>query len=648
MRVSLSRAKRIVPRLMLEGKKRLYHFRYFVRRKKHKNNRIEFTSEYLRRNMTRVFFSPYPDLSFDRIKANRQLFEDIIKAADNVLQDRFYILHRHYDNIRKSDGHYKWHTDIFSGYTYPVRYKEYYTHAAFETEKQDHQDIKGPWELSRLQFIVAPAIAWNLTKKDEYADKVVEILLDWININTLDEGPNWRCAMEAGIRIVNMLLAFQLIIGYKRITDAIADAFMQSVKDHLYFISNNLENYAGKTYNHYLGDILGILAIVSSCPFLSRANKVYQIYKNEFEKQIQKQILADGGDFEGSTCYHCLVGEMFALAALIVENNRDRFSTSYYEKLSKMMEFSLSLRKKEKGLQPQIGDNDSGRIIEIIPHNALNYDWFINIAHFIVRKTFITPYYADLLSFMLGEGSVAEVETNSAINHTSFGLAGFKDETIYILLAGTEAQKYGLGGHTHNDKLAVEINYKGVDFIIDPGSGVYTSDENKHRLFRSIKSHSTVIVDDYEQNKAQIIGFFGNSYDCNTTIEMTSCSRSLHTIKGICKVKNNELFYVHTRSIDVAENQILISDRIDGERIKSVSVNFIIAPNIEVELRGKEAILRCGTVEMILHSEQQWMKDNASFSPQYGDIVDCFRLYTVFPYSNMNIDTLITISETTR
>ena len=59
----------------------------------------------------------------------------------------------------------------------------------------------------------------------------------------------------------------------------------------------------------------------------------------------------------------------------------------------------------------------------------------------------------------------------------------------------------GRGSHGHNDALSIEVSAFGRPFIVDPGTYVYTSDLHQRHLFRSTAYHSTVQIDDAEQNQ---------------------------------------------------------------------------------------------------------------------------------------------------
>lgn len=62
------------------------------------------------------------------------------------------------------------------------------------------------------------------------------------------------------------------------------------------------------------------------------------------------------------------------------------------------------------------------------------------------------------------------------------------------------AENTGLLGHTHNDKLSVEVFVDGTYITRDPGAYIYTAFPMIRDKFRSVKAHNTIHVDDFEQN----------------------------------------------------------------------------------------------------------------------------------------------------
>jgi hypothetical protein len=71
---------------------------------------------------------------------------------------------------------------------------------------------------------------------------------------------------------------------------------------------------------------------------------------------------------------------------------------------------------------------------------------------------------------------------------------------LYVALRSGPYGQNGVGGHAHNDQLSVVVHAGGRPLIIDPGTGVYTSDPVVRDRFRGTAAHATLIVDGAEQS----------------------------------------------------------------------------------------------------------------------------------------------------
>ncbi len=108
--------------------------------------------------------------------------------------------------------------------------------------------------------------------------------------------------------------------------------------------------------------------------------------------------------------------------------------------------------------------------------------------------------------WILGEQGVRDYESLSAAppaKSQAFPDAGIyilRDNDLYLLFNASGCGLNGRGSHGHNDALSIEVSACGTAFIVDPGSYVYTADLRARHLFRSTAYHSTVQIDDVEQN----------------------------------------------------------------------------------------------------------------------------------------------------
>jgi len=136
-----------------------------------------------------------------------------------------------------------------------------------------------------------------------------------------------------------------------------------------------------------------------------------------------------------------------------------------------------------------------------------------------------------------------------------FGLYVFKSPCLYLsVFAGTEGQN-GLGGHSHNDKLSVELTINGQDILFDPGTYLYTPFPEIRDYYRTTAVHNTISVQDFEQAEFKNLFCKKNSTVCNV----------IKIDKTIIKLYFKTIGYQHIREIEILDNRIRIIDSCDKE-----------------------------------------------------------------------------------
>ncbi|MBL0050206.1 MAG: heparinase II/III family protein [Bacteroidetes bacterium] len=68
------------------------------------------------------------------------------------------------------------------------------------------------------------------------------------------------------------------------------------------------------------------------------------------------------------------------------------------------------------------------------------------------------------------------------------------------IACGTNKNYIHSWGHTHSDKLSIELQVDGVDILLDPGTYIYTPLPNARNAFRAVANHNTLVVNNEEQN----------------------------------------------------------------------------------------------------------------------------------------------------
>ena len=547
---------------------------------------------------------------FQRLRENRTFVKRVLHQADLVMNNSFYILYRQVNNRLGSDGHYRWFEDYVTNY----KYKLTFYMDSRSANRNMGTDIKRIWEMARMQYLFAPAMAFCLTKDDRYAEKVKDILTDFSHQNPKYHGPNWNPSMEIGIRAANIVLALELIRDASCVNSDFIGEMIGLLIDHEEAILENEENISGKTSNHYLGGILGLAAISTYLPFIKSSIRTGNYVFCALEREIRTQILDDGGDYEGSTSYHRLVGELLGFSVLASRNGGHDFSENVMERLYKMADFTCNLTSScHKVLQ--MGDNDSGRVFQLMPEDANDHSFMMDFLEALCHQSVRYEAYKGRLKVFFGLGLVPinEKTLEKQWLAPDFGIGRYSDEDFDLFVGCINAQKYGMGGHTHNDLGCFTLNYRGYEVIVDPGSGNYTGDPKLRNRLRGIDSHSAVKLNDKEPRTSHGSGLFAwEAFDGTVELEKEEAGFNALIIQDGVSIH---------RQFTIKDGMVMVKDTLEGD-VCSTSMVLLFAPGITVRGIGEKIVGISGPFgSLTLTGSWQMERQEGEYSPHYDKIV---------------------------
>jgi hypothetical protein len=491
-------------------------------------------------------------------------------------------------------GYYEpidWQKDIKSGFRWNAsrwfkdQRDKYFTGA----------DLKMPWEIARFYHLPQLAIFAYRSgdKRDSIIREFQNQVVDFIAANPPRMGVNWTSTMEVSVRAVNLLIAydfFRQIDQNKILSSSFHPIFSDAIYEHGKHIFGNLDRRKKFSSNHYLSNLTGLIFISAYLPETDESRKWLHFSISELANEISNQFLPDGGNFESSTGYHMLTSQFVILALAVIAGKRmiDEIPREIQDRIFRIGIFAKSLIK-PNGEIPQIGDNDSGRLLKLSPigqfmtyseakekylhlknihpdgekfwdENVLDHrptlayfdgitesDDFNNygnlfplersfimcitrdfklrnssypfITEDIISKDIIDRNYKYYKDYQYNQKHEIEPDNKIALSlshtlsHLFFPdtkLVIFKSDRLFLIINAMSNGQNGNGGHAHNDKLSFELNIDGKDIVVDPGTYLYTSLPERRNLFRSVKYHNTLVVENEEQNhwENSIIGLF--------------------------------------------------------------------------------------------------------------------------------------------
>ena len=425
--------------------------------------------------------------------------EELMTEARAVVAHRWPLLGY---GARELGERVDWLREPASGVRWPLGF-----HGDVRLVRGDGSDVRLLWELNRLGHLLTLARAYAAGGGEGLAEEFFTQLEGWVAQNPAGQGPNWACAMEVALRAVNLLAAVRLFRRSPSLNDERLASLLALFEAHGRHVRRNLEYSYIATGNHYLSDVAGLLWLGLLLPELREAGAWREFASRELLRELERQVLPDGVDWESSTNYHRFAAEIFLYTFLLCRENGFDVGAGAWAKVRAMLEYVRAYLRPD-GHAPLVGDADGGQFLPLVRRRADEHAYLLSVGAAVFREPRfkVLAEAPEEVFWLLGAEGVRayeELQTADAPTSQAFKDAGvcvLREADLYLHLNAGGAGLEGRGAHGHNDALSIEVSACGVSFIADPGTYVYTSDPRARHAFRSTAYHSTVEVDGAEQN----------------------------------------------------------------------------------------------------------------------------------------------------
>ena len=376
-----------------------------------------------------------------------------------------------------------------------------------------------------------------------------DLIARWIDENPPGYGNGWE-PYPISLRIVNWI---KWALGGASLEPVWVDSLAVQAR----FLARRLEW-------HLLGNHLfaNVKALAFAGAFFSgdEANGWLSKGLRVLDRELDEQVLADGGHFERSPMYH----------AIIYEDVLDLINlfTAFPDVLPKA--WRTLLEKLERTAQKM------GQWLAAMTHPDGEIALFNDAAFGIAAPPAELQQYAA----RLGLGDVAACITGvTRLAETGYVRAEWSDAVLFADV-GDIGPDY-LPGHAHADTLGFELSVFGQRVFVDSGTSCYGS--SAERLCqRSTRAHNTVEVDG--QDSSEVWGGF------RVARRAKPHSLRIEVNPGHILIAGSHNGYMrlpghvsHGRTWYVKEKSLLIEDCLDGEFGYAVA-RYHIHPDVRVEV----------------------------------------------------------------
>ena len=406
------------------------------------------------------------------------------------------------------------------------------------------------------------------------------IIEDWLQNNPIGHGNGWE-PYPISLRAVHWIFFYAAYASFFKEDPAFDKTFRTSLYRQIAYLNRFLEFHL--LANHLWANLKALLfggIFFGQRKWLAKGTRL-------LSREINEQILPDGGHFERSPMYHALIlTDLIDLSNLLQNSAQDE-----KEEPANLRTLKAQI---EKRIPPML------YWLQAMTHPDERPALFGDTAFNIVPQRREIEKYARLV---LGIAS-PEGPANGAIVLKDSGYFAMRTNDFYLIVDGGELGVTYQPGHAHCDLLSYELSYKGLRFVVDSGVGEYLPTELR-RQARSIYSHNTLVINGLEQ--AEIWSAFRMGRRVHAEKVECKTDSGFEFQGGYANALNRKLAYRHQRQIKVTGG-IEVADRWQAATVKSVENLIHLHPQCEVQLAENAVLLKRNGVMLRIAFDGQNIK----------------------------------------
>lgn len=362
-------------------------------------------------------------------------------------------------------------------------------------------DIKFVWEPSRFSLLYT-LVRNDYHNNEDHSEFAIGRIIDWIDRNPLNCGPNYKCSQETSLRVLNWLFA----LNYYKKSEALTEERWQKIITSIYWqvdhVYKNIDfSRISVRNNHAITETLTLYLIGLLFPDMPRAKQWKKKGKRWFEQEIEYQFYPDGSYLQQSMNYQRVVTQLLTLGIALAEGNGERFSDVIYQRAYANLNFLYQMQDVVSGKLPNYGANDGALFFQLSDADYRDYRPQLDALHYVLTGE---PLYGKLLEDAEWYGISLKKEQRYAPISLKQGATSFKDGGYHVIRRGGRLVFIRCGmfkGKIIPDQMHVDMWCNGENVLMDGGSYLYNTDEKTRAYFAGTESANAIMLGDNGQMK---------------------------------------------------------------------------------------------------------------------------------------------------
>lgn len=382
-----------------------------------------------------------------------------------------------------------------------------------------------------------------------------ELLCRFIKENPPHSQPGWE-PYPLSLRIVNWIKYF--LEGRDEPTDTILNSLWQQTS----YLAHYLEIHI--LGNHLLANAKAL--IFAGLYF--KKEKWLSLGIKLFSRQLNEQILADGGHFELSPMYHAIIFEDLLDIMQLCHCYDYQYPNRWFAICEKMNHW-----------------------LAVMCHPDGQYAFFNDTAHNLAAThDELKTYYLHLLENkefpLLKSKPFIDDQTDMTQYLKESGYCRIAHGNMVLIADIAEVGARYQPGHAHADTLSFELSIGLARVFVNSGISTY-EDGEKRLLERSTAAHNTVVVND--ENSSDV----WKSFRVGLRAHVHDVLLKAKTLRATHDGYYRRFKITHTRTWQFSDRSLVIQDELKGKGKHKINIIFHLHPDIKIKpLSDHEFLLK--------------------------------------------------------
>jgi uncharacterized heparinase superfamily protein len=422
------------------------------------------------------------------------------------------------------------------------------------------------WTFNLHYFEYGVDLAWAFRSSgdERYMQRFVELTLGWIDATRSGRGDGWA-PYTVSLRTINWTYAL-LLLGDQLPADVLG-RITRSIHAQLCWLERRLEWHllANHLQKNFQAMTVGALLFRGA-----DARRWLRRFPSALWRELEVQVLPDGGHFERSPMYHMIAFADYLETVQLAKAAGLPIPGAVPQRLAAMGRATSVLCRPSGELHLF---NDSAEGVAPALTYLRNLEW--------LGGTRAAPAAAGILSL------------------PKTGYFGFEnpDSGDRVLIDCGEPGPSYQPGHGHCDLLSYELDLGGIRVVVDSGVCGYDGDRFREYV-RSTRAHNTVVIAGREQQ--EVWGSFRmarraaiedatQGVDSLGTYRFEGAYRPYHSPKTR-----------HRRVLELSSNGLTVEDTIVGPSTLPAETFVHFHPDAQITVRNEVAHVRIGSLKLEL------------------------------------------------